>query len=252
MTTFNDLTLGPALTLLILLSMTACGGATQEGSPSATPSTGPVSPPATPAVTPTVSPVTPVTLVTPPIAPPVVPTNQAPKISGSPVTSSQTDRPYAFKPAAVDLNGDRLTFSISAKPNWATFDAATGVLSGTPLVGDVGTYRGISISVSDGQAAAALGQFSITVTAAPTRSVTLRWTAPTQNVDGTSLTDLASYIVAYGDTTGAYTTTLDVVDLGSNSVVIEGLAPGTWYFAIKAVNAAGMQSAYSGEVVASL
>jgi hypothetical protein len=119
-------------------------------------------------------------------------------------------------------------------------------------MGSVGTYPGIAISVSDGEAAAALGKFTITVTAAPTRSVTLSWTAPTQNVDGTALTDLASYIVGYGDRTGTYTTTLDVVDPGSNSVVIEGFAPGNWYFAIKAVNVPGTQSEYSREVMASL
>ena len=36
------------------------------------------------------------------------------------------------------------------------------------------------------------------------------------------------------------------------SAVIEGLGPGRWYFSIKSINEAGMESDFSGEVYADL
>jgi predicted phage tail protein len=100
--------------------------------------------------------------------------------------------------------------------------------------------------VSDGKASAALSAFSVTVALPPTRTATLRWTAPTQNVDGTALTNLASYQVSYGNASKTYCATLSAT-AAATGVVIEGLEPGTWYFAVKAVNAAGKVSEFSNE-----
>lgn len=179
------------------------------------------------------------------------PANHAPTISGVPVTSGEVGRPYAFHVTAADADGDPITFAIAGKPTWAAFDT-TGTLHGTPLAGNVGTYPGIIITASDGKLTTALASFSITVSAAPTRTVTLNWTAPSMNVDGTALTDLAGYAVSYGTASHSYTTTINVVGAGSTSVVIEGLESGTWYFAMKSENVPGVQSDYTGEVVAVL
>ena len=70
---------------------------------------------------------------------------------------------YSFQPSASDPNGDTLTFSVTNLPAWATFNASTGRLTGTPSATDVATYSNISISVSDGQASASLNAFAITV-----------------------------------------------------------------------------------------
>jgi hypothetical protein len=110
--------------------------------------------------------------------------NKAPEISGAAVTSAQVDRPYAFKPTAADADGDKLTFSIQGKPSWAIFDMSTGTLYGTPSAAHTGTYSNIVISVSDGNLTAALAPFSITVEPALSKTVTLKWTAPTMNTDG--------------------------------------------------------------------
>ena len=45
------------------------------------------------------------------------------------------------------------------------FNTTTGLLSGTPTAGDVGTHRGIVIWVSDGTAQTVLPPFDVTVTA---------------------------------------------------------------------------------------
>jgi hypothetical protein len=172
--------------------------------------------------------------------------DRPPVITGPPVTVGTASMPYAFKPTASDPDGDTLQFSISGKPSWATFDAATGTLYGTPS--SVGTYSSIQISVSDGTLAASLAPFSISVAAAPTKSVTLNWTAPTQNSDGSALSDLAGYLVSYGTASHQYQSTLTVPGGATSSISIEGLAPGTWYFAVRSYNVVGTDSDYSGEV----
>jgi hypothetical protein len=104
---------------------------------------------------------------TPQSPPPVGGTNQPPTISGTAPTSVTTGQAYAFQPTASDPDGQTLTFSISGKPSWATFNAATGLLSGTPAAANAGTYANIVISVSDGTASASLSAFSITVSTPP-------------------------------------------------------------------------------------
>jgi hypothetical protein len=182
----------------------------------------------------------------------VAPVNAPPAISGAAVTVGQVDRPYAFQPVAADPDNDALTFSISGKPSWATFDPGSGTLYGTPTATDVGTYSGIVISVSDGKLIASLGAFAIKVAAAPTRSVTLSWAAPTTNTDGSALTDLAGYVVLYGTAPRSYSTTLQITGAGTSSVVLEGFSPGTYYFTVKSRNNAGIESDFANEVVTQL
>lgn len=179
-------------------------------------------------------------------------TNRVPTINGSVVTSIEAGTPYAFKPSASDADGDPLTYSISGKPAWATFDRTTGTLYGTPGIADVGTYSNIVISVSDGIATSAMPAFSLTVTPAATRSVTVKWVAPTQNTDGTPLTNLSGYLVFYGTASQQYSTSMYLPGAASSSVTVEGLAPGTYYFTVKAVNNVGVESTFANEVVATL
>ena len=82
--------------------------------------------------------------------------NSAPNISGSPPANILEGELYEFVPTASDADGDTLEFSIARKPSWATFDPATGRLSGTPDAEDVGNFTNIAISVSDGKDAASL------------------------------------------------------------------------------------------------
>ena len=62
-------------------------------------------------------------------------TNLPPVISGTPAASIVAGQAYSFQPSASDPNGDTLTFSISGKPAWATFNTSTGRLNGTPGTG---------------------------------------------------------------------------------------------------------------------
>ncbi|WP_394224815.1 beta strand repeat-containing protein, partial [Pseudoalteromonas spongiae] len=64
--------------------------------------------------------------------------NDAPTITGSPVTSVDEGKAYSFTPIASDVDGDTLTFSITNKPSWATFNTSSGTLSGIPSASDIG------------------------------------------------------------------------------------------------------------------
>jgi len=168
--------------------------------------------------------------------------NKAPTISGTPTTNIAAGAAYNFQPTAADADGDTLAYSITNKPDWATFSTTTGKLSGTAVAG---TYSGIVISVTDTKDTASLQPFTITVTAPANGSATLSWTPPTQNDDGSTLSDLAGYRIQYGTSSGALTQTIQVANPTVATYVVNGLASGTWFFAVRAYNAAGAESANS-------
>lgn len=171
-------------------------------------------------------------------------TNTPPTISGSPATTATEGSAYSFTPSAADANGDALTFSIQNKPSWATFSPSSGSLTGTPGTSDVGTDSNIVISVSDGKASTALAAFSIVVSmpAAATGTAIISWTPPTQNSDGSALTNLAGYIIYYGTSATNLSNTTQVPGTGLTSYTISSLASGTWYFAVAAYTSTGTQS----------
>jgi hypothetical protein len=151
---------------------------------------------------------------------------------------------YTFRPVATDPDGLALTFAIKNKPAWALFDAATGALSGTPSAANVGTYAQIAISVSDGAKSALLGPFSIDV-AKPESVVTVSWTSPTMNTNGTAVTDLAGYHIYYGPTSTQLNQVVDVAGADVTTFVLSNMSPGTWYFAVAAYNSEKVESTLS-------
>ena len=103
-------------------------------------------------------------------------------------------------------------------------------------------YTNVTITVSDGKASATLAPFAITVNQIAMGNATLTWMPPTTNTDGTSLTNLAGYRIVYGTSSTALNQTIQVPNAGATAYVIEGLSPGTWYFALRSYNTAGAES----------
>jgi hypothetical protein len=171
--------------------------------------------------------------------------NGAPTISGAPATSVNAGAAYTFRPTASDPNGDALTFTIANKPSWASFSASTGQLSGTPSATNVGSYPNIVISVSDGKASASLSAFAINVVQTSIGSATISWTPPTQNTDGSPLANLAGYRIQYGPSATMLTQSVQIANAGLSTYVVENLAPGTYYFAVRAYTTSGGESANS-------
>jgi hypothetical protein len=220
-------------TLLVAgLLLTACGSGVGVSSAGATAST-------TPAGTPSPPPAAPA----PPPAAPAPPTATV-KLTGTPATSVTVGQNYLFQPA-VSQGGGVVTFKIQGQPTWAAFDPDTGVLTGKPATANEGTTGGITITGTNGSSSSSIGPFAIVVKApaatTATGSATLSWTAPTENTDGTPITNLAGYHIYYGASASAMTSTITVSD-AETSYVVTGLAPGTYYFAVVAYNSAGMDS----------
>jgi len=159
-----------------------------------------------------------------------------PTISGSPATSATVGTAYSFTPSATDAGGASLTFTAQNLPSWATLNASTGAISGTPVDGNVGTVSGIVITVSDGTMTASLPAFSISVgtAAVGTGRATISWTAPTQNTDGTPLTNLTGYQVVYGQSADNLSEAVSISDPTATTYTISNLASGTWYFGVVA------------------
>lgn len=171
--------------------------------------------------------------------------NQAPTIVGTPPQNVLEGELYEFTPSATDPDGDTLEFSIARKPAWAQFDKTTGRLRGTPGAGDVGNFTNIAISVSDGKATASLAGFDVTVNQIAAGAATLSWNPPTENSDGSTLTDLAGYRIYYGLNRDNLTQVVELSNPGLTRYVVENLTPARWFFAMTSVNADGVESARS-------
>lgn len=166
-------------------------------------------------------------------------------IGGTPVTSVNVGAPYSFMPMTADTGTVALTFSVRNLPRWASFDAASGELSGTPAAEDVGSYPNILVSVSDGTYQASLPAFTVQVTQAANGSATLSWTAPTRNTDGSPLVNLAGFHIYYGTSASNLDHTITVANPGLPVYVLGNLSPATWYFGVKAYSSAGVESNFS-------
>jgi hypothetical protein len=82
----------------------------------------------------------------------------------------------------------------------------------------------------------------------PTTSITLAWDAPTANADGTPLSDLSGFRIYYGNTsplTPENSTTIDVAN--GTTHTIPDLDPGTYFFAVSALDLNGNESELSEE-----
>ncbi|PCK32823.1 hypothetical protein CEX98_05150 [Pseudoalteromonas piscicida] len=168
--------------------------------------------------------------------------NDAPVISGTPLTSASEDVAYSFTPTATDTDNDPLIFSVSNLPIWATFDDITGTISGTPTEGQDGTYSDIVITVSDGQVDASLPAFAITVSPvndAPTISGTpstnvnqdedYSFTPTASDVDSENLVfaiENAPVWASFDSTTGSLSGTPVREDVGTYSNIIISVSDG--------------------------
>jgi hypothetical protein len=92
------------------------------------------------------------------------------------------------------------------------------------------------------------GVASTNAAAAGTGSATLHWEMPTENTNGTPLTDLEGYTIVYGPSPEAMNRWVQVNDIGATSHEISGLGQGTWYFAILSFTTSGANSALSNLV----
>lgn len=72
--------------------------------------------------------------------------------------------------------------------------------------------------------------------------VTLDWQPPTENSDGSVLTNLAGYTVYYGTSADNLSKSVKVTNPGLTAYSVTGLTSGTWYFAVTSYSADGVES----------
>ncbi len=147
--------------------------------------------------------------------------------------------------AATGTYTDGTTQVLTAAVTWNTSNAAVATIS------NAAGSNGLATSVAAGTATITAttggvsGTASLTVTAS-TKKAVVSWTAPTVNIDGTPLLDLAGYKIYYGTSSGNYTTILNVGNV--TTYTISNLTPGTYYFAVTAYDTQNLESTYSNEV----
>jgi hypothetical protein len=78
--------------------------------------------------------------------------------------------------------------------------------------------------------------------AAANNTVTMSWQPPLTNTDGSALTDLAGYTIYYGNSAAAISRSVKLPDANILVYTLQGLSTGTWYFTVRAYNAAGVES----------
>jgi len=154
----------------------------------------------------------------------------------------------ALSPAATLVTGGESVVLSWAASNTSSCTASGGWFGEKPATGSevVGPLYG---STSFSLNCTGAGGSTIATAQVDVRSrVELSWKAPTENVDGSALTDLAEFRIYFGDSSRSYSETLNVTDPSVESQALE-LASGTWFFAMTAVDADGNESGLSNEVI---
>jgi hypothetical protein len=136
----------------------------------------------------------------------------------------------------LEWSGVEVT-SCTAGGGW-TGDKPT---SGTEIVGPI--YEDTTFNLNCvGESGNTMSMASVQV-----RHAILSWDPPTQNTDGTTLTDLSGFVVHFGPAPRSYSQSVEINDPNQTNLELT-LTPGTWYFAVTAKSSGGLYSAYSGEV----
>lgn len=131
------------------------------------------------------------------------------------------------------------TGSVTPVLTWSTNPVATsctasGGWSGTKAASGTQTLSAINANTN----------YTLTCTWG-SGSAIVSWNAPTTNTDGTALTNLARFRVLYGPSSTNFTSSQTVDDPTARSTTINSLPAGNWYFTVKVVNTAGVESANS-------
>ena len=196
--------------------------------------------------------------------------------TGNQSVAPTTDSTYTL---SCTGNGDTVTDSVTIQVNQPPADPPTLSFSASETVVVPGTSITLTWSSTDTTSCSASGGWSgnrslsgstsIAINSATTFTLTctgpggnivemltvntlnpvsLNWVAPTENVDGSTLTDLAGYRIYWGTTSRNYTGMVDVPDTQTTSHTLD-LASGDYYVAMTALDQEGNESTYSNEVL---
>jgi hypothetical protein len=127
--------------------------------------------------------------------------------------------------------------SCEASGNWSGQVDTNGTFTSAPL-----TDNALFQLTCFAQGQSAVSQLGVEVV-----DNTVRWAAPTENVDGTDLTDLNGFAVYWGNSSRNYNSSTNL-GAGAREWTLD-VAPGTYYLAVTAINSQAEESDYSNEIV---
>lgn len=108
------------------------------------------------------------------------PTNSAPEITSTPITTASVDLTYSYTISVTDAENDTISFSASVLPAWLTLNASTGLLTGSPIDHEVGDHE-VALVVSDGTNETS-HSFTIAVTELPAVTAYQGYTGEYENL----------------------------------------------------------------------
>jgi hypothetical protein len=127
--------------------------------------------------------------------------------------------------------------------------SSAGLTSTSSGASGSGTSDGSAAPISPAPADAGASTTPPPATTQPAApAVSLQWAAPTENSDGTPLTDLKGYKIHYGTESQTYTGSISVDNPTVTTYLVDSLPAGTYYFAVTAYNSSGAESSLSDEV----
>jgi sugar lactone lactonase YvrE len=94
--------------------------------------------------------------------------NNVPTFTSTPVTSIAEGSVYFYTVTTNDLDGDQVSITVSTKPDWLSFNATTGILSGDST-GNLGIHN-VVLEANDGSGGIVQQSFTISVLTIPTVS----------------------------------------------------------------------------------
>ena len=123
----------------------------------------------------------------------------------------------------------------------STVAPAAGAASSTTVASNTTTVASSSKTSTDSSTPPKFNNTS-------TGTATLDWMPPTENTNGSVLTNLAGYTVYYGTSPGNLTQSVKITNPGLTAYTMSNLPSGTWYFAVTSYSATGAESSRSGVV----
>jgi hypothetical protein len=157
---------------------------------------------------------------------------------------------FSASPGTVAQNGSTIlewsstdVTSCTAADDWSGNKSATG--SETVFVSTIDSQYTLTCNGAGGNVNDTV---NVAVVLNNNGTALLSWTPPTENTDGSSLTDLAGYMIRYGASSGNYSDTITINNPGITSYLVENLPSADWHFVMTSFNSTGIESSHSSEV----
>jgi Fibronectin type III domain len=164
------------------------------------------------------------------------------------VAATTTERTLTYYIGGWNATG-RITVTLPNAPTYTTTFSSASTFSRVITVrfrADAPATLRVNYTLTAGTGSINMQAAALSQAVATTSSgaATLAWQPPSLNSDGSPLTDLAGFKVYWSTTKGTYSQSTRISS-SARTYTVSGLARGTWYFVVTALNSQGLESPYS-------